>query len=78
MQIPGHALQFCTVAAQFFQLREYTANYPEFFLPRQTTEAKSNLELLQKQQKELEDENKKKKALVEQTLHERQAIATCA
>ena len=34
----------------------------------------SNLELLQRQQRELEDENKKKKALVEQTLQERQVI----
>ena len=31
----------------------------------------TNLELLQRQQKELEQENKKKKALLEQTLRER-------
>ena len=39
------------------------------FLSRASAE--SNLELLQKQQRELESENKKKKALVEQTLQER-------
>ena len=36
----------------------------------------TNLELLQRQQKELEQENEKKKALLEQTLQERYNIAT--
>ena len=39
-----------------------------------TAASLSTLELLQKQQKELEDENRKRKALVEQTLQERHAI----
>ena len=42
------------------------------FLYRATVE--TNLELLQRQQKELEQENKKKKALLEQTLRERYGI----